>query len=197
MSRSQYQKVLAVFAIRILLFIKILIYKYILSENRPTLNKTKVITPTQFVGSGFIKVSNVQLGVWPSPHIFASGYLESRNSEASILIEDGTIINNNFTIIADKSTIKIGRRCLIGPNFFCTDSDFHGLEINKRRSADYCFGDVIIEDDVFIGDSVKVMKAITIGRGAVIAAGSVVTSDVEPLSVYAGVPAKKIHNIKC
>lgn len=34
----------------------------------------------------------------------------------------------------------------------------------------------------------------TIGRGAIIAAGAVVTSDVEPYSIYGGVPAKKIKN---
>ena len=32
---------------------------------------------------------------------------------------------------------------------------------------------------------------VTIGRGATIAAGSVVTKDVEPYSIYGGVPAKK------
>ena len=51
---------------------------------------------------------------------------------------------------------------------------------------------VIIGNDVWIGNDVKLMEGITIGDGAVIGTGAVVTKDVEPYSVYAGVPAKKI-----
>ncbi len=50
----------------------------------------------------------------------------------------------------------------------------------------------IIENDVWIGYRVTVMAGVKIGRGAVIASGSVVTKNVEPYAVVAGVPAKKI-----
>lgn len=36
------------------------------------------------------------------------------------------------------------------------------------------------------------MDGVTIGDGAVIAAGAIVTKDIEPYSVYGGVPAKLI-----
>jgi acetyltransferase-like isoleucine patch superfamily enzyme len=51
---------------------------------------------------------------------------------------------------------------------------------------------VIIEDDVWIGHGSIILSGIKIGFGSIIAAGSVVTKDVEPLSIYAGNPAKKI-----
>jgi acetyltransferase-like isoleucine patch superfamily enzyme len=50
-----------------------------------------------------------------------------------------------------------------------------------------------IGHDVWIGHSVLIKQGITIGTGAVIGMGSVVTKDVEPYSVYAGVPAKPIR----
>lgn len=50
----------------------------------------------------------------------------------------------------------------------------------------------IIDNDVWIGYRVTVMAGVKIGRGAVIASGSVVTKDVEPYAVVAGVPAKKV-----
>lgn len=53
-------------------------------------------------------------------------------------------------------------------------------------------GKTIIEDDVWIGAGSIILKGIKISKGAVIAAGSVVTKDVEPYSIYAGVPAKMI-----
>ncbi len=190
-----YRIVISYLAIKISMKIKVALYRFIYSDNRPTLINAKIITPVQYVGRGMINISSAQLGVWPSPHVFCYGYLESRNTESSIKIEEGTAINNNFTIIADKSQIRIGRRCLIGPNFYCVDSDFHGIEIDKRNSQEYLTQDVTIEDDVFIGEGVKVMKGVVIGRGAVIAAGSVVVGEVQAFSIYAGVPAKKISSL--
>lgn len=49
-----------------------------------------------------------------------------------------------------------------------------------------------IGKDVWIGAFVKIVTGVTIGDGAIIAMGAVVTKDVEPYSVYGGVPAKKI-----
>lgn len=50
----------------------------------------------------------------------------------------------------------------------------------------------IIGNDVWIGQYVLVKQGVNIGHGAVIGMGSVVTKDVEPYTVVAGVPAKFI-----
>lgn len=49
-----------------------------------------------------------------------------------------------------------------------------------------------IEDDAWIGYGARVMAGVTIGRAAIVAAGAVVTKDVEPYAIVAGIPAKKI-----
>jgi len=51
-----------------------------------------------------------------------------------------------------------------------------------------------IEDDVWVGYGSTILSGIRIGTGSIIAAGSVVTKDVEPYSIYAGSPAKKVKN---
>lgn len=51
---------------------------------------------------------------------------------------------------------------------------------------------VVIGNDVLIGFGVRILEGVTIGDGAIVAAGSVVTSDLEPFSIYGGVPARKI-----
>jgi acetyltransferase-like isoleucine patch superfamily enzyme len=50
----------------------------------------------------------------------------------------------------------------------------------------------IIEHDVWIGQNALIKQGVTIGTGAVIGMGSVVTKDVAPYAVVAGVPAKLI-----
>jgi acetyltransferase-like isoleucine patch superfamily enzyme len=52
-----------------------------------------------------------------------------------------------------------------------------------------------IEDDVWIGAGAIVTDGVHIGQGSVIAAGAVVTKDVPPLTVVAGVPARVIKHI--
>ena len=51
---------------------------------------------------------------------------------------------------------------------------------------------VTIGNDVWIGHNASIMPGVTIGNGAVIGTGSVVTKDVAPYSIAAGVPAKTI-----
>ncbi|MDP5133596.1 MAG: acyltransferase [Paraglaciecola sp.] len=172
------------------------LYRLFFSDNTPFLMNTRIIQPTIFMGKGNIKLCRVRLGVWTSPGLISgSGFIEARAEGSSVVIGDSTIINNGFVIIADKSSVVIGKRCLIGPNFFVADSDFHGLEVRDRNNGNYDCLPVVIEDDVFIGEGVKVLKGVKIGRGSVIGMGSVVVKDVEPFSIYAGVPAKKVKSL--
>ena len=52
----------------------------------------------------------------------------------------------------------------------------------------------IIGNDVWIGANASVLRNVKIGDGAIVAAGAVVTKDVEPYTVVAGIPAKPIKN---
>lgn len=54
---------------------------------------------------------------------------------------------------------------------------------------------VIVEDDVLVGANAVVLEGVRIGKGAVVAAGAIVTEDVPPYTVVAGVPARVIKEI--
>jgi acetyltransferase-like isoleucine patch superfamily enzyme len=53
-------------------------------------------------------------------------------------------------------------------------------------------GDITIGNDVWIGSDAKIMSGVHIGDGAIIAANALVTKNVEPYSIWGGVPAKFI-----
>lgn len=196
LKRRGINKILFLFAHKFFLKLKVVVYKKLFSNNKAVLIKTLINQPTQFVGKGLIELNNVCIGIWPSPNIFNGvSYLEARSPEARLKIGHGTFINNNASIIVDKTSIIIGNNCLIGPNFFAVDSDFHGLTLEDRRHGIYECMPIHIENDVFIGEGVKVLKGVRIGQGAVVGTGSLVTRNVDDFCVVAGVPAKKIKEL--
>ena len=54
---------------------------------------------------------------------------------------------------------------------------------------------VVFESGCFVGASVTVLPGVRIGRGAFVAAGAVVTEDVPPGTVAAGVPARVLRTL--
>ena len=59
---------------------------------------------------------------------------------------------------------------------------------NWRRSHP-----VVLGDDVWIGHGAILLPGVKIGTGAVVGAGAVVTRDVAPFTIVAGVPAKTLR----
>lgn len=167
------------------------IYRCVLSKNRPV-SLGAIKQPTLFLGDGKITISKTAtLGYFPSPY-FYSGYMhiEARSPDAEIFVGEKTFINNNAVIIAEQSKIRIGANCLIGANFHCVSSDFHGLDPKKREC--YVSADVVISDNIFIGNNVSILKGVHVGSGSTIAAGAVVTKSFPENVLIGGNPAKII-----
>lgn len=166
------------------------------STNKPSLMNVKIFQPIQFLGEGRISLKGVRFGVLSSPFFLSqTTYIEARNRSSKVFIDEGTFVNNGATIIADKGSVVIGKRCLIGTNFTVYDSDFHGIKVEDRFSSDYETIDVRIGDDVFIGSGVTILKGVTIGDGAIIAANSVLVKNVSALEIWGGNPAKFLKRI--
>lgn len=64
------------------------------------------------------------------------------------------------------------------------------------RDATATFEPVSIHNDVWIGAGARILSGVTIGEHSVVAAGAVVTRDVEPNSLVAGVPARRLKTIR-
>ena len=75
---------------------------------------------------------------------------------------------------------------------FLYDRKDFGLIPQEEPLYDRFSAPCVIGSDVWIGASACVLRGVTVGTGAVIAAGAVVTHDVEPYTIVAGVPARPI-----
>ncbi len=119
-------------------------------------------------------------------------------------VEAGNYSYGNLSLFdfKDGSKLKIGNFCSFAKNtFFCLggEHDYKTLStypfesrISDNKITSFSKGDIVIGDDVWIGVNVTILSGVKIGQGAIIAAGSVVTKDVEPYSIYGGVPARLI-----
>ncbi len=89
--------------------------------------------------------------------------------------------------------IIIGDRVLIGYGTKILSSN-HKIPSDRQKIfyAGHKHEQVTIERDVWIGANSIILPGVQIGEGAVIAAGSIVTKNVKPFTIVAGVPAKQI-----
>jgi len=115
----------------------------------------------------------------------------SAGGRGKLIIGDNTFINVG-SIISAHFQIKIGKNVQIAPGVIIMDSDFHGVE---DRGAGVIPTPISIEDNVWLASRVVILKGVTIGEGSTIASGAVVTKDIPPYSLAAGVPAKVIKNL--
>lgn len=101
------------------------------------------------------------------------------------------------TIIGDKSILDARNGIEIGENENFSSNVHIWTEQHDHRDPYFdCNSDdsfkVKIGNRAWLGPNVTILPKVNIGEGAVIAAGSVVTKDVEPFTIVAGLPAKKI-----
>lgn len=142
------------------------------------------------------------IGWWLRRHILGRSISMGKNVKIDELVRvdrpcglkigDETFVGRGSFIHAG-GTVDIGANVLIGPyvKIWSADHQFGDRNIPIREQG-HEFSPVVIGDDAWLGVSCIVLKGVTIGRGAVIGAGSVVTKDVAPYCVVAGIPAKPI-----
>ena len=115
------------------------------------------------------------------------------NAVGDVMIGDHTRIGLHNTIIGP---VIIGSHVNLAQGITVTALN-HNFEDSEKRIDEQGVSTsaVTIEDDIWIGANAVVLPGVTIGQHSVVAAGAVVTKDVPPHSLVAGVPAKVIKQI--
>jgi len=107
-----------------------------------------------------------------------------------MVIGEGSWIGQQC-FIHSAGNVLIGKAVGIGPGVKIISSvhDDSCLDVPVMHQP-LIFAPVHIGDGADIGTGAILLPGITIGEGAIIGAGAVVNCDIEPFSVYAGVPAR-------
>ncbi len=107
---------------------------------------------------------------------------------SNISIGNNSVINTKVLLDGRGGKVTIGNNVDIAreANIWTLEhepnSDYHKIK----------GGDVVIEDYVWVASRATILPGTTIGKGAVVASGALVTKDVQPMTIVAGVPAKVI-----
>ena len=104
-----------------------------------------------------------------------------------LIIEEGTIIGND-SILDARAGLHIGKNVNLSSEvaIWTAQHDPQSATFETRMKP------VVIEDYAWLSYRAVILPGVTVGRGAVVAAGAIVTKDVPPFTIVAGIPAQAI-----
>ena len=170
------------------------------------LSKTSFVTKLKNIVISFSSYYLYRVSMTPSHHIrnFIYRHICGMHLAKNVVIYFGAEIRQ-------PSRIKIGKGSIIGDNaildgrngitigenvVFASDVKIWTEQHDHRDPWFRCetqeHKPVIIDDRAWIGSHTVILHSVHIGEGAVVAAGAVVTHDVPPYTIVAGIPAKKV-----
>ena len=146
----------------------------------------KFIYRNYIIGKGFHAGLGVR--IWAKRQIrIGINFYMGRESfiESDVIIGDNVLWGNRVAVVGryDHHYQQVGVPVRMASAI--RDEDYHWRGLEELT---------IIENDVWVGYNTTILSGVKIGEGSIIGAGSIVTRDVEPYSIYAGNPAKKIRN---
>jgi acetyltransferase-like isoleucine patch superfamily enzyme len=115
-------------------------------------------------------------------------------AQGAIIGEDCRILVRNLG--PEPYLIRIGRHCTVSTEVTFVTHDGGTWVFTEEHPSLQRFGPIQVEDNCFIGTGAVLMPGVRIGPNAIVGAGAVVTRDVPPGTVYAGVPARKVADLE-
>ena len=130
---------------------------------------------------------------WLGDYSVIESFCCINNAVGDVIIGDHTRVGLHNTIIGP---VTIGSHVNLAQGITVTALNHNFEESSKRIDEQgVTTKPVIIGNDIWIGANAVRLPGVSIGDHSVVAAGAVVTKDVPPHSLVAGVPAKIIKKI--
>lgn len=178
--------------------------KEVIIQHNCVLGENSQIYPEAKIDNIKDDINSIMIG--SNTHI--RGRLLTYPSGGNVKIGDYCYIGEGGNIWS-ACNIEIGNNVLIAHNVDIFDHDTHPIDPVERaehykaiittghpkHKVNWNEKPVKVCDNAWIAAKSIILKGVTIGEAAVVAAGSVVTKDVEPYTIVAGNPAKKIGDV--
>ena len=147
-------------------------------------------------GKKYIEIGDYCLIGRINSHITAHE-MPQYNTPVKISIGDGCMFGPDMHITAVNSirigkNVRTGKSVLISDNSHGDPKDMALRNIAPNARPIYSKGAIVIGDNVWIGEKAAILAGVTIGEGAIIGANAVVTKNIPPYSIAAGIPARII-----
>lgn len=150
-------------------------------------------------------INNVKLGenvkIFDFVNLYGCSIGDNTKVGTFVEIQKNASIGKNCKISSHTficEGVHIGNNVFVGHNVTFIN-DKHPRAANPdgtmQTEADWKVIETFVKDGASIGSSSTIMCGITIGENAIVGAGAVVTKDVPPNTIVAGVPAKIIRKI--
>jgi len=148
---------------------------------------------------------SVRLGrdvIIPQPqlvNLYACSVGDGSKIGAFVEVQRGAVIGryckiSSHTFICEGVTLEDG--VFVGHGVMFTN-DIYPRAVTEtgelQTDADWAVVETLVKAGASIGSNVTIRAGVTIGEGALVGAGAVVTKDVEPHTIVAGVPARVIR----
>jgi acetyltransferase-like isoleucine patch superfamily enzyme len=143
------------------------------------------------LSAGIFRIIRNKIELWGCDEFTMAGYLRKQGVQVG---EDCRIFISD--VGTEPYLIKIGNHCTItvGVRFITHDG---GCSLFRHEFPDLnYFGKIEVEDNCFIGVNAIILPNVKIGRNSIVGSGAVVTKDIPPQSVAAGVPARVIATVE-
>jgi len=102
--------------------------------------------------------------------------------------------------LGSEGDIEIGDRVALAPGVTLVVTSHPNFSRLRELKGAYPFlevqGRVVIRNDAWIGARAVILPNVTVGEFSVVGAGAVVTADVPPYAVVAGVPARVVRRLE-
>lgn len=113
----------------------------------------------------------------------------------TVCIGERTYVGFQCVLLGGPAGLRIGAGVMLGPQCLIAANN-HGTHRDQPfQEQPLISKGITIADNVWIGGHVTIVDGVSIGTGSVVAAGAVVTRDVPPRVLVAGVPSRMIREL--
>ena len=150
-------------------------------------------------------INNVKLGqdvkIFDFVNLYGCSIDDNTKIGTFVEIQKNATIGKNCKISSHTficEGVHVGDNVFVGHNVtFINDKNPRSVNVDgsMQTETDWAVEETFVKKGASIGSSATILCGVTVGENAIVGAGAVVTKDVPPNSIVAGVPAKVIKEI--